>query len=282
MDLLVEAAYHILIVVDSLSVLRQAGLARLLLKLGQNDLLALLELLLAGEDVHRQLLKILLVEVVHLVKGGYVLQKGDLVLLKLVADLVHVDLGLVVLGLHHGDLVFGLLEETEEALLLLLAVVEALELNDEVREHAADLAHVLRADAVQRGAGEIGDVLLAGGAVLQYGVGIGDVYFFRKIVYKLQLLGGKLGFLSLSGGHRGSLLLGDSLSGGGLCGGSRRRGLKGQGGDVIKIYIGHFRSFLSLCYFVMLLSDTILLSPPGKVKNNLTFAQRCAAFAALR
>ena len=73
------------------------------------------------------------------------------------------------------------LKKPRKPFLLALVEVEALQLDDEVGELLADLAHVLGADLAERGAGEIGDVLLRGGAVVEYLLAVGDVYLLGKL-----------------------------------------------------------------------------------------------------
>ena len=154
-------------------------------------------------------------------------------LFKLCRYLVDVVLGLVVLGFERGYALALLFEEAEEALLFALVKVQTLELNDEVRQLLADLAHVLGAHLAQRGTGEIGDVLLRGGAVVEYLLAVRDVYLPGKVAH-CGLLGGgeplKLQLLRrdllLSGGYRLSRGLLNRQIGGGL--GRRRVGVESQ------------------------------------------------------
>ena len=94
--------------------------------------------------------------------------------LQILGDLVHVGLDLAVLRLHGLQLVAGLLEQAEQALLLLV-LAEALQLHHQTAEILADLAHILAADVVQRVLGEGRHALLGGSAVLQHLIGIADV-----------------------------------------------------------------------------------------------------------
>ncbi len=137
-------------------------------------------------------------------------------------NFVHVGLDLGVLGLHLVEARGGLFEEAEDALGLLVGV-EALELADKIGDHAADLAHILGAHLVERGLAEIADLLLAGRAVLQHKVCVGDIDLFGKVVHHLLLLGAQRGLLDLDRLGLGGLGL---LFGLGLLGG----GVEGEGG----------------------------------------------------
>ena len=125
------------------------------------------------------------------------------VVFQLGLDALHVHVGLLVLGLQVGNVGLLALEETEEALGF-LGGVKALQLPDQVGDELAGLPHVLGLDLGQGGVGEITEFLLAGGAVLQHHLGIGDVDLFGKIVHHLLFFGGQGGILHLDG----SFLLG--------------------------------------------------------------------------
>ena len=89
-------------------------------------------------------------------------------LFQLRGNLVHVDLRLVVLRLEGGHGIGGLLKQTQEALLLLLREVQVLELHHQIGEHIPHLSQVLRPDAAQGRAGEVGNIGLGRGAVGQH------------------------------------------------------------------------------------------------------------------
>ena len=117
-------------------------------------------------------------------------------LFQLPGDLVHIDLGLVILGLHGGNVVGGFFEQAENALLLLFFHGEALQLCHKVRHHVSQFAQILGADGVQGGLGKIGNILLGGDTVLQHHTGILQIDLFRKIQYRLLLRraeGGQIG-----------------------------------------------------------------------------------------
>ena len=95
-------------------------------------------------------------------------------------DVLHVGLGLVVLGLQVVQLIALLFEEAQNALLLLLIGIKALQLPDEVGDHIAHLAQILGGHLGQSSLGEIADLLLAGGAILQHLLAVGDIDLFRK------------------------------------------------------------------------------------------------------
>ena len=146
-----------------------------------------LQALLAGHDVHGQLLEVAQVLIVQLVQHGDVLQKLDLMLLQALDDLVDVDLGLVILGLQHLEAAGLLLEQPEQAALLLLVGIEALELHHQVGDHVAHLVQVLGAHVLQRSVGELGDVLLRGRAVGEHQVGVAHVDLLGEVVDHLLL-----------------------------------------------------------------------------------------------
>ena len=239
-QLFLEPAEHVGVVVRGLRVLGLAGLLCDLLEPGQLGLAQLLAAEFAGDDVHGQLLVVLLIHLVHLVHRGDVLHERELVLLKLVGDLVHVDFGLVVLGLERGDALTLLFEEAQEALFLLLVEVHALELDDQVRELLAHLAEVLGADLAERGVGEVRNVLLSSGAVVEDLLGVRDVYLLCEFLHRGLLCGGEAFKFELFNGdflfllqHRGGRLL-RQLHGGG--GGGRVR-VERQGGDEFLVFV---------------------------------------------
>ena len=173
-QLLFKAVAQVHQIVVRLGILGQTGLLRLLAQLLQLRGAHLGQPLLAGQDIHGQFLVILQVQLIHLVEHGHVLQQRDLMVLQILGDLVHVGLDLAVLRLHGLQLVAGLLEQAEQALLLLV-LAEALQLHHQTAEILADLAHILAADVVQRVLGEGRHALLGGSAVLQHLIGIADV-----------------------------------------------------------------------------------------------------------
>ena len=152
-------------VVVRLGVLRQAAglclLAQLLHLRGPD----LRQPLLAGQDIHGQLLVILQVQLIHLVKHGHILEQGDLMIFQILGDLIHVGLYLVVLGLHGLQLVARLLEQAPQALAVLV-LAEALQLHHQLAQIVADLPHVLGANVVQRVLGEGRHALLCRRAIL--------------------------------------------------------------------------------------------------------------------
>ena len=221
-ELLLKAVAQAHQIVVRLGVLRQAAGLRLLPQLLHLGGANLRQPLLAGQDIHGQLLVILQVQLVHLVEHGHVLQQGDLMLLQVLSDLVHVGLYFVVLGLHSLQLVAGLLEQALQALAVLV-LAEALQLHHQLAQVVTDLPHVLGADVVQRVFGEGRHALLRCRAVLQHLVGVADVDLVGEVLHGLLLLLGEQVLIHV---HRLDLLL---L----LLGHFRRFRRQGQG--------GHFR-----------------------------------------
>ena len=154
-------------------------------------------------------------------------------------DLVHVGLGLGVLGFHGLQIVFLFLEEAEETALLLLA--EVLQLSYQTGQGLADLAQVLGADGIEGVFREGGDILLRGGAVLQDHVGVLDIDLLGELVDHLALRLGELALIQLDRVSVPDLLgLGGVLrSHGGIQGQAGRvGGLGGLGGGSGGIQIG--------------------------------------------
>ena len=112
------------------------------------------------------------------------LQRGD--------DLAHVLLNFLVLGLELGEGVAGLLEQAEEAALLALVYVKALELGDQVGQHVGDGAGVLGLHVLQNLVGELGDLHLRGVAVLEHGLAVADVDALHEREHSGLLLGGEV------------------------------------------------------------------------------------------
>ena len=247
MQLFFEAADHVGEVVGGLSVLGQAALLGLQLGFGKVLFAQLGAAQLAGHDVHRQLLVVLLVALIELVHHGDVLHQRQLVLFQLGRDLIDVLFGLVVLRLERSDVLPRFFEEAHEALFLLgLLKIEPLQLDDQVGELLADLAHVLGAHFAQGGVRKIGDVLLRGGAVVQYLLGVGDVDLLGKLAHGGLLGGGEAVDIQLFRGGLGLFLRRER----GLRRGGDRRccrsvGVERKGGDEFFVLVHVYSSFLS-------------------------------------
>ena len=174
---------------------------------------------------------VLLVLLVELVEHRRVGDQLLLVALQRADDLHHVLLDLVVAGLELDDVVAGLLEQAEEAALLALVHVKALELGDQVGQHVGDGAGVLGLHVLQNLVGELGDLHLRGVAVLEHGLAVGDVDALDKGEHRGLLLLGEVVEVQrvlLRGDrlHRLFLSLGRGLHGGG-CGGRCGRSSRG-------------------------------------------------------
>ena len=240
MYLLLKAAYHVGKVVCGLRVFGEAGFLRLLLILRQLFIAELLYLQLARNDIHGQFLHVFEIPLIHLVHHADVLHQDDLMLFKGLDYLVDVDLGLVILRLERRDVLGGLLEQAKEALLFFGVEVQPLKLDDQIAQHTADLAQILRADAAQRGLGEFGNVLLRVGAVIHDLLGVQNVDLFRKGLDRGLLGGGEL--LQLRTFYWDILL--HFLFG--RCGGLRhgfRGRLKGKSGNIAFLFVHVILSF---------------------------------------
>ena len=125
-------------------------------------------------------------------------------------DLLHVGLGLVVLGLEGIQLVRLLFEEAHDALLLLLIGIKAFQLADQAGDHVAHFAQVFGGHLGKGRFGEIADLLLAGRAVLQHLLAVGDVDLLGELVHHGLFLRGQVHLLfrcGLLGGRRGLCFL---------------------------------------------------------------------------
>ena len=130
-------------------------------------------------------------------------------------DLFHVSLGLVVLGLEGLQLAGFLFEEAHNALLLFLVGVKTLQLANEVGDHIAHLAQILGGYLGESGFRKIADLLLAGRAVLQHLLAVGDIDLLGKLIHHGLLLWGQV-HLCFRGRGSGGLFLLRHSSGGGV------------------------------------------------------------------
>ena len=149
MQLLLEAVTGSGEFLHRLGVLGGAGGLSLGGQFGQLALAHLGQALTAGQKVHGQLLEIGEVQLVELVERGRVLHELHLMALEGLGDLVDVGLGGVVAGLERRDLVRRLLEQAEEALVVVIHV-EVLELGHYPGDKIARLAQILGAHLRER------------------------------------------------------------------------------------------------------------------------------------
>ena len=206
-ELLFEPDALVLKVVGRLRILGQVRGFGLFAQLAQGGAAGLGQLLLAGEDIHGQLLEILQIPVIHLIHDGHVLQKRDLVLFQLPGDAVDVDLGRGEAGLELLGIDLCLAEQARDALLFRL--LERFELHEQAGEHRADLAEIAGLDLGQRGVGEVRDVLLRGRAVLEHLLRVFQIDLLREAQHGLLLGRGEGG--KVRPGLRRGLRLGDEV-----------------------------------------------------------------------
>ena len=191
-----------------LCVLRQAGSLGLVHGLLQLVCPHIGQLLFAGQNIHAQLLEVGHVQIIHLIQHGDVLEQLHLMALQHGLDLFHIGLGLVVLHLHGVQLVALLLEEAQNALFLFLTGIKAFQLTDQAGDHVTHLAQILGGHLGERSLGEIADLFLAGRAVLQHLLAVGNVDLLGELVHHGLLLRGQVHLCLRSGGF---LLDGRSL-----------------------------------------------------------------------
>ena len=187
-------------VAGGLGIFRQAGCFGLGFSGGQVVLPHLLQLFAAGQDIHAQLLEIDKVQLVHLVQHGNVFHQGYLVVLQLGLDAFHVHISFVVFHFQGFQLVGLFLEKAQEAFLIFCGGVKAFQLADQLGDEFAGLTHILGAHAGKRTVRKITQLFLAGGAVLQNHLGVGQVDLFSKILHHLLLFGAQRGILHGNGG----------------------------------------------------------------------------------
>lgn len=118
-------------------------------QVGKFALTHLGQALAAGQKVHGQLLEVGEVQLVELVERGRVLHELHLMTLEGLGDLVDIGLGGVVAGLERRDFVRRLLEQAEEALVVVIHV-EVLELGHYSGDKIARLAQILGAHLRER------------------------------------------------------------------------------------------------------------------------------------
>ena len=273
-QLFLEPVAQIGQIAGGLRVLRQLGAGGLLLSGFQLGFTHLRQFFLAGQNIHGQLLEVHQIQLIHFVQHGDVLHEHHLMVLQLGLDALHVFVGAVVAGLEGLQIGLLLFEEPENAALLFLGGVKALQFVDEVGDELAGLAHVLGANLGKGGVGKFAQLFLAGGAVLQHHLAVGDVDFFRKIVHHLLLFGGEGGVLHHDGS--GFLRLLHHLFVGGRvqrqrgCGGGGVQRQAGGGGSV-QIKIGHDR-FLTFLYLVKFWLFRMLSSTSMSVEMSMASA----------
>ena len=190
MQFLFKAVTLLCVVVVGLRVLSKAARLRLLAQLLELAGADFRKALLARDDIHREFLVVLEVQLIHLVEHCNVLHQRDLMLFKLGYDAVHARFGLAVLCAHQLKLVLLLVEKTGKPLLLFF-LAEALDLNNEVRERFAHAAQILVAHRREGTFRERRHALLRGHAVVEYEVRVLNVDLLGKLVDSLLLLLGE-------------------------------------------------------------------------------------------
>ena len=214
-----------------------AGLLCLFDHLGQHVLAHILQLFLAGQDIHAQFLIIGGIALVHLIHQGDVLQQLNLMAFQCGNDLVDIDLGLVVTSLQAGDAVCALLEEAEQALLLFICI-EVLQFYHQIGDHFAHFTQVLGADGGQCAFREIGQLFLCGRAVLQDHGAVAQVDLLCKVIHNFLFGFGEEAFIQNHGGNFRLCLFCRLF----LC-----QRVQGQGGDLLL----HHLQFISHCYILL-------------------------------
>ena len=185
MELFLETLALVFKIICRLRVLGKPALLRLFAQLHERRRALLRELFLPGEDIHRQLLEVFEVLLIHLVHDRDVLHERELVLVQLGSNFIDVCLRLAVLCLHLLRAHLRLAEKTRDA--LLFRFVHALELDDKARHHVADFAKVARLDLGERRLRKIGNVLLRRRTVLQHLRRVGQIDLLGKRQHRLLL-----------------------------------------------------------------------------------------------
>ena len=185
MELLFEAFAFVFKVIRRLRVLGKTARLRLFAEAYQRRRPLFGELLLAGQNVHRELLEIRKILFVHLVHDRDVLHERQLVLVQFRRDLVDVGLGLGVFRLHLLRADLRLTEKSRDA--LLFGLVHALEFHDKTRDHVADLAEVARLHLRERRLGEVRNIFLRRRTVLEHLRRVGQIDLLGKRQNRLLL-----------------------------------------------------------------------------------------------
>ena len=108
-------------------------------------------------------------------------------LLELVRDCRDIGLDLTVLRLHSRKAVVRLLKEPEQTFLFFIVNVKIAQLRYQLCHHLPGFPHIFRTHIVERGLGEIRQLLLRGGTVVHNGGGIGQVDFVRESIHLRKL-----------------------------------------------------------------------------------------------
>ena len=142
---------------------------------------------------------------------------------------------------------------------------KALQLRDERGDHIPDLAEVLGADVIERGVGEIGDLFLAGCAVLEHDVGVAQINLLGKIVDHLLLAFAEDDVLHILAVLRGELL---------------RGGLDRGEGRLLRLrqvqFKGQFQGYRTWFYFLLFRVDISLCNSYSTAFGGLQGFIRCA------
>ena len=187
-----------ILVAGRLGVLRQLGALGLGCGFGQAAGTHIGQLFASGQDVHRQFLEIDKVQLVHFVQHCNVLHQGNLVVFQLGFDPLDIHVGFFILGFEVFNVGLLLFEKAEKALAL-FGCIKTLQFADQVGDQFAGFPHILGFDTVEGVVRKIAEFFLAGRAVLQHHLAVGDVDLFGKIIDHLLLFGGQRGVFHLEG-----------------------------------------------------------------------------------
>ena len=154
----------------------------------------LLQRLLAGGDVHVELLEVVEVELVHLVEHGHVLEQRHARALERVDDAVDAGGDLLVAG---GEAVEGVGEPAEDGdprhpgAAAERVDVDLAHLLEQVGERLAAGAGVLVAHVAEQRVGEVGDAALGGQAVAEHALRVAHVDAVLDLGDAGQVVGGE-------------------------------------------------------------------------------------------
>ena len=177
MDLLLKSLAHGIQVLGCLGILRKTASLGFLHKLRKVCAAHFLEFLLSGQNVHGKLFKIIQVQRIHLVHGGSVLHKLNLVLLQGLYDLRDICLRLGIFCLHSFYFIGAAFEQAAQSLFL-LGCIEAFELCHHIAQKISHFTQVLCLYLFQSLLGKIRHLFLGSCPVLQNGCGIADINLF--------------------------------------------------------------------------------------------------------
>ena len=187
-DFLLESADHIGKIICFLSIFRITAFFGSSFHFGEFFVAELFGFNLTCNDIHGKLFLILLVAFVHLIKHCSILHQDDLMLLKLLNDLIYVNFRLIILCLKTGKAVLGLFKQTFKSLLIFLIEIESFQFNNQIREDAADFSKILSPNRLESRLRKLCNVLLCRCTIIEDLFRVENIDFICKFTNRCLLL----------------------------------------------------------------------------------------------